>query len=183
MVTKLDDQLEEFSKANRVRCFLHIVNLVAKSLLKQFDVNTKRGESADPDAEQLDDLLVELTKDFEYEESLTQELDSVDDKVDDEDGMLVEDKTLTEEEQAAIDADIHPVKLVLAKVSNRKNNEAMLTQGHSAAQTGFQGDSFDNNPPARVECVRQRTKVDRTDHASRCADPLELHIRYAGVLH
>ncbi|KAG2031558.1 hypothetical protein BDR03DRAFT_875694, partial [Suillus americanus] len=39
MITKLADMVGHFGgKTARTRCFLHIVNLVAKSLLKQFNV-------------------------------------------------------------------------------------------------------------------------------------------------
>ncbi|KAG2029754.1 hypothetical protein BDR03DRAFT_803603, partial [Suillus americanus] len=38
MITELVDMVGHFSgKTVRTRCFLHIVNLVAKSLLKQFN--------------------------------------------------------------------------------------------------------------------------------------------------
>ncbi|KAG1738827.1 uncharacterized protein EDB91DRAFT_1036963, partial [Suillus paluster] len=38
MITELADMVGHFgSKTARTRCFLHIVNLIAKSLLKQFD--------------------------------------------------------------------------------------------------------------------------------------------------
>jgi hypothetical protein len=138
MVTELDYQLEDFSEVNRIRCFLHIVNLVAKSLLKQFNVNKKNRESSDPDAEELDELLAELTKEFEYEESLTQDLDSVaDDELDDDDGVLYADETLTEVEQSEVDANIRPVKLVLAKVSSFTNHKPELIQGHLAPKTGI----------------------------------------------
>ncbi|KAF8581722.1 hypothetical protein K439DRAFT_1353049 [Ramaria rubella] len=47
----MSDQLDQFVKdfpreANRTRCFAHIVNLIAKSLLKQFDIPAKRADAA-----------------------------------------------------------------------------------------------------------------------------------------
>jgi len=46
MVDELVDMLLNFSgQANHCCCFLHIVNLVAKTLLKQFDVQKKDTES------------------------------------------------------------------------------------------------------------------------------------------
>jgi hypothetical protein len=117
MISELDDQLDGFSEVNRVRCFLHVVNLVAKALLKQFDVANKRGEIADADTQELENLLVELGKDIEYEESLTQDLDDADDDaLDDIEDIVDTDGILTEAEQAEIDAGIRPVTLVLAKV-------------------------------------------------------------------
>ncbi|KAG1871907.1 hypothetical protein C8R48DRAFT_556663, partial [Suillus tomentosus] len=38
MVNELSDLLEDFpGETNRTQCFLHIVNLVAKTLIRQFD--------------------------------------------------------------------------------------------------------------------------------------------------
>jgi phytoene/squalene synthetase len=110
MITELEDQLEDFSEVNRIRCFLHIVNLIAKRLLKLFDVS-KRGESGDADDPELEKLLDELAKDFEVEETTTQDLDDAeDDELDDTD--LGDDAELTDEQRAGI----RPVTLVLAKV-------------------------------------------------------------------
>jgi phage repressor protein C with HTH and peptisase S24 domain len=37
MVQELADMVPDYSDVNRSRCFLHVVNLVAKALIKQFD--------------------------------------------------------------------------------------------------------------------------------------------------
>ena len=49
MTDELSVLLEEFpGSVNRTHCFTHILNLVAKSILKQFDVpKTKAGEDSD----------------------------------------------------------------------------------------------------------------------------------------
>jgi len=121
MISELEHQLEDFSQVNRVRCFLHVVNLVAKSLLKQFDVSSKRGEATDAAEQEMEDMLVELAKDFEHEEHATQALNDADedllDDVDDIEDLVDADETLTDEERAEIEASIRPVTLVLAKVS------------------------------------------------------------------
>jgi hypothetical protein len=47
MIDELVDLLPRFpGQANRCRCFLHIVNLIAKTLLKQFDVPKKGVDAA-----------------------------------------------------------------------------------------------------------------------------------------
>jgi hypothetical protein len=112
MVTELDDQLSSFSEVNRIHCFLHIVNLIAKSLLKQFDVTKDQGDAGDQDLEK---LLAELAKDFEHEESVTQELDNADDEEFDDLEDLPD--VLTADKRADVVADIRKVTLVLAKVS------------------------------------------------------------------
>ncbi|KIK76677.1 hypothetical protein PAXRUDRAFT_169130, partial [Paxillus rubicundulus Ve08.2h10] len=39
MIRELEDMVPSFSSsASHTRCFLHVVNLVAKSLIRQFDV-------------------------------------------------------------------------------------------------------------------------------------------------
>ncbi|KAF8961228.1 hypothetical protein BDZ97DRAFT_1599153, partial [Flammula alnicola] len=37
MISELEDLLPEFSAANHTCCFLHVNNLVARTLVKQFD--------------------------------------------------------------------------------------------------------------------------------------------------
>jgi hypothetical protein len=48
MVEKLANLIEEFPGApNRTRCFTHIVNLVAKTVIQQFDLQKKSGSEVD----------------------------------------------------------------------------------------------------------------------------------------
>jgi len=55
MIEELADLLDDFpGEANRTRCFTHILNLVAKSIIKQFDVLKAHAN------EVLDDLAKEL---------------------------------------------------------------------------------------------------------------------------
>jgi hypothetical protein len=52
MITELTKILPSFSEVGHTWCFLHIVNLIAKSIIKQFDVQKKREEQHLYDAEQ-----------------------------------------------------------------------------------------------------------------------------------
>jgi len=66
MIEHLSTLVDNFPGApNQTRCFTHILNLVAKSVLRQFDVAKKSGPV---DSEQLDDATRELAL-------LAQELD------------------------------------------------------------------------------------------------------------
>ena len=47
MMENLDDLLSGFSSLNRTRCFAHILNLVAKALLKQFDMKSDDSDRND----------------------------------------------------------------------------------------------------------------------------------------
>jgi hypothetical protein len=58
MVSEINERVEEFLEVNHIWCFMHIVILVAKSLLKQFD--TKKAGSdgnADPTDAELTKLM------------------------------------------------------------------------------------------------------------------------------
>src|SRR5204862_4148131 len=69
MIDELADLLPNFpGAANRGRCFLHIVNLVAKTFLKQFDVPKKDVNTAIDEAEK---ELIRLAEGLELEEMLT----------------------------------------------------------------------------------------------------------------
>lgn len=120
MVEELKDLLPGFPGDNyRVRCFAHVLNLVAKSLIKHFDVrDTRDPATAEGDAREL----LELAREMESEELTTQaeraagedeenELDDTDDEVD---GMA----ELTNEQRVQFEHDILPVKLTMAKVSS-----------------------------------------------------------------
>jgi hypothetical protein len=117
MVIELSHLVENFlGEANRTQCFAHIINLVAKSLLKQFDVPKKKADEAIDEAEQ---TLAELAEGLDIEELMTR-LDTVggDDGCadDDDEGLVNEVARLSEEEQAALSESIWPVRLTLVKV-------------------------------------------------------------------
>jgi hypothetical protein len=119
MIDKLVDILLNFSgQANHCHCFLHIVNLIAKTLLKQFDVPKKDAESALDDAEK---ELLELAAGIDMEEMVTVAEagagDKDDDENDDVEGWVDEMALLSEEERAALHENVGPVRLVLVKVS------------------------------------------------------------------
>ena len=71
MIEELADLLEAFpGAANRTRCFMHILNLVAKRIIKQFDIPKAQGD------EVLDDVAKELATlaiDLDMEERLSRE--------------------------------------------------------------------------------------------------------------
>jgi hypothetical protein len=52
MVVKLTKILPNFSKVGQMQCFLHIVNLVAKSIIRQFNVQKKQDNEHLNEAEQ-----------------------------------------------------------------------------------------------------------------------------------
>jgi hypothetical protein len=123
MIEVLDQDVGNFFQVNRIRCFLHVVNLVAKSLLKEFDISKAKG--ADGVDDECEHQLQELADDFELEELLAQAEVDRDDGEDDDDveGFVSARDVLNGNEIALFEANVHPVQLVLAKVSSKRLND------------------------------------------------------------
>ena len=119
MIEALSELLEHFpGAANRTRCFAHILNLVAKSVIRQFDVAKGEADGALSDAEK---ALQDLADGMDLEDLVVQGEDEVeDDNIEEdrnEEGWIDEREELTEMERNELDKLTRPVKLVLVKVS------------------------------------------------------------------
>lgn len=129
MIKILSEQLEGFEGAiGRVRCFAHVLNLVVKSLLHQFDV--PKGKWTGP-ADEADGALYDLIDessdndagDFEAElEGLGDIPSGVD--IDDTDGWVDEIATMMDEECTEFEEEVRPVCMVLTKVSTQCLHDA-----------------------------------------------------------
>lgn len=130
MIAELAQLLEDFpGAANRSRCFTHILNLAARSVLRQFDApKGKVGAVASEAAQELDRLLADLESD-ELRARVSEDLGAMSDPVmggtdeveaadddDDIEGWVDEMDELSEELQQEIEADAIPVRLMLVKV-------------------------------------------------------------------
>jgi hypothetical protein len=133
MIEHLSTLIENFpGAANQTRCFSHILNLVAKSILQQFEVRKKVGDDPD-DTDDAKKALAALAKELELEENtdISEDLanDLEEDEVnseadnevtvdndDDDDGLVDERKRMTEEEVAELEETIVPIRLMLTKV-------------------------------------------------------------------
>ena len=116
MIDELAVLLEDFPGApNRTRCFTHILNLVAKSVLKQFDLpKAKAGEALTAAAQ----ALSTLAGDIETEETeMGRDMAQDGDEDDDEDGLADVRDGMSDEEISELDESLQPVRLVLVKVS------------------------------------------------------------------
>ena len=113
MIVELSKSLPNFpGLANRSRCFTHVLNLVVKSIMRQFDVPKAQENGA------MDEAAKELAATLEDEElsswaSVTE--GSEDD--DDVDGWIDERDDMTEDERNDLIEDVEPVRLMLVKVS------------------------------------------------------------------
>ena len=123
MIAELADLLDNFpGEANQTKCFTHILNLVARSIIRQFDIAKAQAN------EMLDDATKELAAlavDLDIKEQISQEGqlgegdgnndgDANDDNVNEWSDVHVE---LSDEEREALDKSLQPVHLVLVKVS------------------------------------------------------------------
>jgi hypothetical protein len=115
MIEELAIQLDNFpGSANRVRCFAHILNLVVKSIMRQFDVpDKKKGEVVDDATRELH----KLASDIEGEDSLSQSCVGDVESKDNVEGWVDERDEMNAEELTALDNDVRPVRFLLTKVS------------------------------------------------------------------
>ena len=87
MVDELSNLLDDFPGApNRTWCFMHILNLVAKSISKQFDLPKAKADEVLDDAAQ---ALADLAGDIEVEEELMGDDLVGDDEDDDSSDLLI----------------------------------------------------------------------------------------------
>lgn len=134
MIDELEFLLSAFSKANHTHCFLHVNNLVARTLVRQFDVpkKTKRTTLED-DEDDPDDEIHKLAEDIDLEEmqmreALLRNAGADEIGVDDiTDGWVNEIAALTQAEHEVLQAHLRPVRLLLVKVNIIIRTYAMLT--------------------------------------------------------
>jgi hypothetical protein len=124
MIDHLENLLEEFpGSANRTRCFAHILNLVTKCIMRQFDAPKSKKKEAKDDLD--GDLDVLVDEELESEDDDDDEaMADADDEDDGKENPDVEEDVdlpdvrdeLTEEEIEELETSVKPVKLVLQKV-------------------------------------------------------------------
>jgi hypothetical protein len=114
MIEHLADILTEFpGSANRTRCYAHILNLVAKAIMKQFDAPKGKVNGFEAALEEFADELETEPEDIltEAEGDEASGDDATDDEIIDESR-----REMSEEEISALDESVKPVRLVLFKV-------------------------------------------------------------------
>lgn len=124
MIEELANRIEDFpGPANQTRCFLHILNLVVKSIIRQFDIpkskKTLNGEEdGDEDDDEATKELLNLAGDIDLEEEITMSASDEEDAAedDDEEGWVDEHEEMTAEELLELAESVQPVRLLLTKV-------------------------------------------------------------------
>src|SRR6266481_4755245 len=123
MIDELLNLLPNFPGApNRCCCFLHIVNLVAKSVLKQFNVPDDRANAA---LNQAEHELIDLAMGIDMEELRTvaeQGAGRDSEGNDNMEGWVDETVGMSSEEREELCEDIQPLHLILIKVSSDITN-------------------------------------------------------------
>src|SRR6266545_79219 len=115
MITELADLLDGFPGAtNQTRCFLYVMNLVVKSIIKQFDLPKAQ---ADGILDKATKELLALAGDIILEEEESRHDGKDDDEDDDCEGWIDERETMTEWEREELNDSVKPVRLLLTKVS------------------------------------------------------------------
>lgn len=123
MIGDLARRLADFQGAsNRVRCFTHILNLVVKSMMHQFDVPAKWRRLSSHTEDVTRDL-IDLAGDIEEEERMTEveQEDTQDDseegpRHENDEGWIDERGNMIQAEIDELDETVRPVTVVLTKV-------------------------------------------------------------------
>ena len=125
MVDKLAELVVAFpGAANCTRCFAHILNLVVRVILRQFDVPKAKADGALNAASQ---ALVDLAGDIDMEEAEMAE--GGDDEDDDRDEGWIDLLTgMSTEDREALETSVHPMQLVLVKVSSSSDQNLSATE-------------------------------------------------------
>lgn len=110
MIEHLAELIDGFpGTANQTRCFTHILNLVAKSVLRQFEaLKVREIDSINDTMKELATVADELEGDGD--DVAVEEEGGVDgDGDDDDDGLPEEREGMTEEQLAELEASVQPI--------------------------------------------------------------------------
>jgi hypothetical protein len=118
MVTELADLLEDFpGPANQTRCFTHVLNLVVKSIIRQFDLlNSKGGKNRMFDEAAKELLSLAGNIDVEEDEASRDGEDGEEGEDDNVEGWIDERTLLDDEDLEELEKSVEPVRLLLTKV-------------------------------------------------------------------
>jgi hypothetical protein len=114
MIEELADLLDNFpGPANQTRCFTHVLNLVVKSIIRQFDSPKSKNDKNLNDAT---NELLSLAGNVEFDEERREDEDG-EDEDDNVEGWIDERTLMTEDQVKKLDESVEPLRLLLTKVS------------------------------------------------------------------
>lgn len=97
----------------QTRCFAHILNLIAKSIIRQFDVPKAQANKV---FDKATTALIELAGNIDFEEQEMAEDDGDDEDNENTDDWVDERDNMAEEQLASLNESVQPVRLMLVKV-------------------------------------------------------------------
>ena len=120
MIAELANLIDDFpGPANQTCCFTHVLNLVVKSILHQFDLhNSKGGEKSDDGAKELLSLAGKIEVE-EFDSELRDGEDGVAGEESEDDnfeGWIDERTLMNEEDLNELEQSVEPVRILLTKV-------------------------------------------------------------------
>jgi hypothetical protein len=116
MIDQLETLLDDFpGPANQTRCFLHILSITAKSIIKQFDIPKAKNGTDNAAVLALANIAEGLDnkEQEEYEKQEQNDNDTDDQPLD---AWMTFHDGLTDQEREDINLSIQPVRLMLTKV-------------------------------------------------------------------
>lgn len=114
MIEELEENIEEFpGSINHTRCFLHVINLIVKTVLRIFDLPKKK---ANTDNEEAKTELLQLAGDLEIEEMDARKEFDGEEEEDAVEGWIDEREEMTAREREELDVSVGPLRLMLTKV-------------------------------------------------------------------
>lgn len=123
MIDQLAANLIDFPGAsNRARCFAHILNLVVKSIMRQFDMPKKRWDAT------TDESLEKLAGNIEAEEDATRAEEDIPEDgpiQDNDEGWVDERDEMTEEDIEELEENVRPIRFLLTKVGEKTCSSAV----------------------------------------------------------
>jgi hypothetical protein len=116
MITELANLIDDFpGAANQTRCFTHILNLVVKSIIRQFDLpNSKSNKVLNDGTKEL----LSLADNIEFEEEVSSRDgdDGIAGEDDNIEGWIDERTLMNEEDLDRLEESVEPVRVLLTKV-------------------------------------------------------------------
>ena len=114
MITELSQLVPMFAgAASQTHCFLHVINLIAMSVLCQFDVKSMKTKDIKLDEEIEDEELEMLSESGQTEGNNSKENFNLEDS---DDRYVDEQEALSAEELEKLESTTQPIRTVLSKV-------------------------------------------------------------------
>jgi len=114
MIKYLGDTLDDFpGPANQTQCFAHTMNLIAKSILKPFDIQKAKETQLFND---IANALLDLAEGHDSEECTEDMPHTPSDDEEEEADKDKEDDSEDEEEDNELDTNLEPIRTMLSKV-------------------------------------------------------------------